>query len=81
MGKLSWQSSGNTAVCTLVAKTPQQSYGMTSRLKNAETGSSDLCLWVVWQKARLCSVTRALPEHWGGGKPGPLLFSQPFRRC
>lgn len=24
---------------------------------------------------------RALPAHWGGGKPGPLLLSQPFRRA
>lgn len=82
-GELSWQSSGKIAVCTLVAKTSQQIEGMMSRLENAHThtGSSDLCLWVVWQNARSCSVSRILQEHQGGGNPGLLLFSQPVRWC
>lgn len=56
MGELSWQSSGKTAACALVANASQQSSGMINRLENADTGSSDLCLWVVWQNARLCSA-------------------------
>lgn len=59
-GELSWQSSGKAAVCTLVAKASQQIGGMMSSLENAHTGSSDSCLWVVWQNARFCSVSRAL---------------------
>lgn len=53
---------------------------MISRLENTDTGSSDLCFWVVWQNARLCFAPQALPEPWRGGKPGLLLLSQPFRR-
>lgn len=56
MGELSWQSSGKTAACALVANASQQSSGMINKLENADTGSSDLCLWVVWQNARLCSA-------------------------
>lgn len=50
---------------------------MISRLENADAGSSDWCLWAVWQNARLRSAPRVLPECWEVGSQTPSRSHSP----